>query len=340
MRTIRIICLALLIQTVSYSQTDVTQIVDSVVARARATSMFSNSVNWDSLKVIVYQKAEGARSIQDLKPSLEALLNGLRDQHGRFIDASNYSTLASFTQFKSLRFKDSRPKDIETWKVVNDTSLRFEFKILKPNIGYLKIVGIAPNVDIEIEAKKIRNALLKLSTKKVSKWIVDLRYNGGGNFYPMVSGIAPLIGEGVVGKLVSSNLDTLFTWSIKNGNFTYDIPDLVVLPNKPTFQVPPKVAVLTSRWTASSGELVATCFKGRINTKFFGEATAGYASNTGWEIIDNQIIMVISTGFFCDRKGVVCDTNIPVDVEVPFAVEKDVTKDSCIKKAIGWLQCK
>jgi C-terminal processing protease CtpA/Prc len=174
----------------------------------------------------------------------------------------------------------------------------------------------------------------------VNHWIIDLRYNGGGNIYPMATGVGTLIGDGIVGKLVTCAKDTLFSWRIVDGNFIYDVPDVVTLNNYPKFKTLPKVAVLTSRWTVSSGEVLATCFKGRSNTKFFGEATGGYTTNNNWEVINEQVILNISTGIYCDRNGNIYDKNIPVDVEIPFEVANDTEKDKCIIEAIKWLKQK
>jgi carboxyl-terminal processing protease len=325
------------INAICSSQTNVKSLLDTVLFRTKETSMYVETIDWDSLQNQVYLKAENAMTVQDLKPALEILLNGLRDHHGRFLDATDYSTLAYFTDYKNQRIKDTRIRDLEIWKVMNDTALRFEYKVLQSNIGYLKIVGIGPNVDIQEESEKIRNAVIELSKEKIEHWIIDLRYNGGGNMYPMVSGIAPIIGDGTVGKLMSAKNETLFNWTIKNGNFTYDVSDVVKLPNKPKFKSLPKVAVLTSRWTASSGEIVATTLKGRPDTMFFGEATGGYTTNASWEIIEDKIIMVISTGTYCDRNGVMYDRNIPVDIEIPFEVVEQPEKDKCIIEAINWL---
>ena len=299
--------------------------------------MYSKTVNWDSLQIEVYKNAENAKTITDLKPAFEVLLNGLRDHHGKIVNAKNYSTIAYFTDYKNQRHQDKRTREIEIWKVVNDTALKFEYKILKDNIAYLKIVGIAPNVDIQAESEKIRNAVIKLSKRKIKNWIIDLRYNGGGNMYPMVAGIGTLIGDGIVGKLVTSNNDTLFCWRIKKGNFIYDVPDVVTLSNKPIFKTLPKIAVLTSRWTVSSGEVVATILKGRPNTKFFGEATGGFTTNNSWEIINDEVIVNISTGIYADRNGIAYETNIPVDTEIPFKVVTEIEKDECILVAKKWL---
>lgn len=326
--------------TCSYGQTNYTLLIDSVLQKAKETSMYSSIINWDSLTKQVKVKAENAKTIQELKPAFETLLNGLRDHHGKVINSKDYSYIAWFTDYKNKRYIDNRLFDNETWKIVNDTALKFEYKLLNGRIGYLKIVGIGPNVDIQKEAEKIRAAVIKLSKNKVNNWIIDLRYNGGGNMYPMVTGLGTLIGDGIVGKLVSSSKDTLFSWRILNGNFIYDVPDVVTLKNNPKFKSLPKVAVLTSRWTVSSGEILATCFKGRPNTKFFGEATGGYTTNNNWEIINEQVILNISTGIYCDRNGNIYDKNIPVDVEIPFEVVKETEKDNCINEAIKWLKQK
>lgn len=337
----RIIILVVLFYiTCSYGQTKYTVLIDSVLHRAKATSMYSSAINWDSLNKQVKLKAENAKSIQELKPAFESLLNGLKDHHGKVINAKDYSHIAWFTDYKNKRHTDNRVYDNAIWKIVNDTALKFEYTLLKNKIGYLKIVGIPSNVDIEKESKKIRDAVISLSKQKVDQWIIDLRYNGGGNMHPMMAGIAPLVGNGIVGSLVNIKNEKLFDWEIASSNFIYDGYQAITLPAIPKFKKQPKIAVLTSRWTVSSGELVATTLKGRPNTRFFGEATGGYTTNNGWDILNNEVILVISTGTYCDRNGKAYEVNIPVDIEIPFEVVKDIDKDKCVTEAINWLNQK
>jgi carboxyl-terminal processing protease len=320
-----------------FGQEKLKPLIDSVLLKSKQTSMYASEVNWDSLQTQVYKLAEMATNVQDLKPAFEVLLNGLRDHHGRIITASNYSTLAYFTNYKQQRFSDNRERDLKIWKYVNDTLIKFEYQLLSGNVAYLKIVGIAPNVNIEKEAKKIRMAIVELAKKNVEGWIIDLRYNGGGNMNPMMAGVGTLLGDGLVGKLVKTNGDKIFDWQVINGNFIYDGAQAVSLPNKPLFKNAPKVAVLLSRWTVSSGELVAIAFKGRPGTAFFGESTGGYTSNTNWEIISKELILSISSGIYCDRNGTIYRQNIPVDYELPFELVKDKEQDKCILEAKKWL---
>jgi carboxyl-terminal processing protease len=318
-------------------QTNIKALLDAVISKAKETSLYTATVNWDSLQKKIYTKGENAKTIEDLKPAFETLLNGLGDHHGKIINAKNYSPIAWFTDYKSKRHTDTRKFDTEIWKVVNDTSLTFEYKMLHSNIGYLKIVGIPANIDIKNESQKIRNAVIALAKQKIDKWIIDLRYNGGGNMHPMMAGIAPLVGNGIVGSLTNLANEKIFDWEIKGENFIYGGYQAVSLTNNVPYTTLPKIAVLTSRWTVSSGEIVATALKGRPYTKFFGEATGGYTTNNGWDILGDEIILTISTGIFADRNGKVYEHNIPVDIEIPFEVIKDTEKDTCIIAAKKWL---
>ncbi|MEQ1645965.1 MAG: S41 family peptidase [Pyrinomonadaceae bacterium] len=338
MKILTLIALIVFAELTGFGQAEPRQVLEKVVQRSKEISLYSAKVDWDELQKRVFAKAENARTIGDLKPAFETLLNGLGDKHGKIANAKDYSDIANFTDWKGLDHPDKRPREDNAWQVVNDRSSRFSYKILKGNVGYLKIVGIAPNVEIEAESKKIRAVVVELAGKKVSKWIIDLRYNGGGNMHPMMAGIAPLIGDGIVGGLVDLKGAKQFDWEIKNGNFIYGGTRAVELAHKPKFKNLPKIAVLTSRYTVSSGELVAVALKGRPNTRFFGEATGSFTTNNSWEIIDDAVIVVISTGVFVDRNGTPYPINIPVDQEIPFRVAKETEKDECIAAAVKWLR--
>ncbi|MCC6372028.1 MAG: S41 family peptidase [Bacteroidia bacterium] len=334
----KILLLFLLFQSgICLSQTEIEKLLDSVISRVKQTSMYASKVNWDSLPKQVHLKAQKAQNLADLKPALEALLNGTGDYHSKIMDAQNYTILAAFTDYKNIKSSDTRPRKQAHWQAVNDTAIHFEFKMLCKNVAYLKIVGIAPNVNIESESRKIRAAVIAAAKQNPKGWIIDLRYNGGGNMNPMMAGIGPLVGDGLVGKLVGPNGEVQFNWEISKGNFIYNRSQIVDLPNQPKFKHRPKIAVLTSRYTVSSGELVATTLKGRTNTKFFGEATGCYATNVNWEVIDDKIILNVSTGIFCDRNSIAYPVNIPVDEEIPFEIVNDSEQDPCVKEAMKWL---
>jgi carboxyl-terminal processing protease len=77
--------------------------------------------------------------------------------------------------------------------------------------------------------------------------IIDIRYNAGGNMNPMMAGIAPLVGNGIVGSIVNLKNEKLFYWEISAFNFIYAGYQAETLPNNIKFKKVPMIAVLTSR---------------------------------------------------------------------------------------------
>lgn len=318
---------------------ELTRVLDTVITKSKEISYYSETVNWDSLSAQVHTLAKGAKSIDDLKPALETLINGLRDHHGQIRKVSDYSALAYFTDKSNSRHKDDREYDPEIWKVVNDIESRYEYALMPDGIGYLKIVGVGPNLDGQKEVERIRKSLDELLDNKVTKWIVDLRYNGGGNINVMLAGIAPLLDTKTVVTIQGANKEMIASAEIREGNFWYRGSCVFPIEKKTKIENP-KIAILTSRWTTSSGEFTAVAFKGQKNTRFFGEATDGKTTENSWEVINNQIALVISTGVYCDRNGNVYAKHVKPDEEITFEVEQNRNKDKGIIAAVNWLNGK
>ena len=300
-----LVALILVLSNFIFGQTTDTQLLstlDDVISKSKEISLYSNEVDWDDLEMKVHLSAEKAQTIEELKPAFEILLNGLGDHHGTIRKTADYSILANFTDYKNSRNVDDRKYEQEIWNIVNDLESRFEFETLSENVGYLKLVGIGPNVDPQKEAERVRAAIRSMNSTNKTKWVLDLRYNGGGNIHPMLAGLAPLLDNQVVASIMDGNEQIQGTAEIKKGDFWYYGVRAFKMKNRLKIRSP-KIAILTSRWTVSSGELVAVAFKGQKDTRFFGETTGGYTTNNSWEVINDEIALVISTGVYCDRSG-------------------------------------
>jgi carboxyl-terminal processing protease len=95
---------------------------------------------------------------------------------------------------------------------------------------------------------------------------LDLRGNFGGNMWPMLLSIEPLIGNGTFGYFIDAN-ENSEAWKIIEGK-AY-IEDQFVMETKILSKQDLSnqfLAVLTDHQTASSGEAVAVAFK--VERKF------------------------------------------------------------------------
>jgi C-terminal processing protease CtpA/Prc len=212
----------------------------------------------------------------------------------------------------------------------------FHATLLESSIGYIRIVGL-PTGDNMAMAQEIQDSLCYLSRQGATSWVIDLRYNGGGNIYPMAEGIATLIGDGSLGGTKGLTEDEYLNWHIENGNFHF-AGYTIGLPNSCSITDNPKVAVLTSVYTASSGEAMAVIFKGREQTRFFGQKTLGLITTTDYYPIDEQTMMTLSVGYYQDRNGNIYDKYVDVDVELPFAKTPLSEDDTCLAAALEWLK--
>jgi C-terminal processing protease CtpA/Prc len=211
-------------------------------------------------------------------------------------------------------------------------------KLMHGGIGYIRIVGL-PMGDNEKMSSEIQNSVCELIKKGAEKWIIDLRYNGGGNMFPMVEGITNIIGDGIVGGTKGVTENESSVWQIKNGDFFYD-EQTIALPNKCLIESTPKIAVLTSVYTASSGEALAVILKNRQKTRFFGNKTIGLITATDYKQIDSLTIMSISVSYYKDRENNVYDKYVDVDEEIAFEPKTEFEKDKGIIRAMEWINGK
>ena len=153
--------------------------------------------------------------------------------------------------------------------------------------------------------------------------ILDLRDNTGGNMYPMISSVSPLIPDGIILKF-------------KSRKFTMPIPlDYVTKSYRLSsgsngkFSSSTPVAVLTNGNTASSGEATLLSFRGLDNAKSFGSPSAGYASgNVTHTLADGYKIAITSS----------CDVARTGEVFCEDPIDPDVATETPLEDAIVWIE--
>ncbi len=328
-------CLLLLVfafETMSQSPGDVSSILDAAIDHARSRSLYRDNVNWEREIPEIRLRAKGARSVDELAPALNYLLSRLKDTHGRFL--LNGKPIAYYFDEPT---ENQKKIDLNVWASIQSRSYPFKTEILTGRIGYVRLPGMPMGDNLQM-SREIRDAVCQAAKRGATKWIVDLRYNGGGNMYPMMQGIADLIGNGVIGYVVDRNGRKLSTWTIRDSDFYYDEYRAVDLESGCMPAKDPKIAVVISQYTASSGEAVAVAFKGRPNTRFFGLDTAGLVTVTDWTQLGGDLIASISTGYYSDRKSTVYQTYVSPDEKIDFQIGADMNNDEILNTAIRWLR--
>ena len=200
------------------------------------------------------------------------------------------------------------------------------------------VIPMFSGPDLDGFATKIQSVVAELATQHPCGWIVDLRGNGGGNMWPMLAGVGPILGEGEPGGFLHGGVTG--KWFYENGlagERKSDRPyyaktngDAVRLSGTPP------VAVLIDRDTGSSGEGIAVAFRGRAETRFFGETTYGVATSTfPFPLGDGAQIFVVSA-VMVDRNGKEYRFCIDPDQEIlaDFSIS---SHDPVIRGASEWL---
>lgn len=193
-------------------------------------------------------------------------------------------------------------------------------QLLPGGILYLQVTDILTGnrEQLNAYATSLQAALAQPDLTGV---IIDLRDNRGGNMYPMLAGLSSLLPD-----------DELFSFVYRSGQrqplSLTQIGQWSGLPLVEKKQNLP-IAILTSAYTASSGEIVAMSFQGLDKGRVFGQPTAGFTtSNQNFSLYDGTDL-VLTTSRLVSRTGQIYD-NIPI--------QPDVLTDKAQEEAIAWLQ--
>ena len=290
---------------------DVQAYLNILLSNMENHSINRRSISWAVFKKNVLDKTTGAQSLDDSKTTeaIKLALAQLQDSHSFFITCKGEYLMSGTLK--------------------NCTGVTPVIPSIDKEIGYVKVgtfAGSSQSTEATNYAKAIQSAIQASDNESIRGWIVDLRDNRGGNMWPMLGGIGPILGEGTAGYFIDTD-NGKFEWGYKNGvtsGFQLSNPYVLKKPN-------PKVAVLIDEATASSGEAIAIAFKARPNTRFFGMSTCGLSTaNQNIDMPDGAILyLTVST--MADRTRKMYGGKVTPDIE-------SINQKSYIEKAMEWLK--
>jgi carboxyl-terminal processing protease len=210
---------------------------------------------------------------------------------------------------------------------------------LERGLGYLELPAIVGSAEqVQEYAATAQRVIRKLDRRGVDGWVVDLRRNTGGNMWPMLAGVGPIVGAGELGAFVFPEAQEPWTYRAGQALLGAYVLAQVEQPYDLRRQLPP-VAVLTSRLTSSSGELTSLAFKGRVRARNFGEPTAGVpTANDATELPDGAMLC-LTVALGADRTGRTYDDPIVPDqhIAADWTLYGSMS-DPVLQAAVGWLR--
>jgi carboxyl-terminal processing protease len=261
----------------------------------QAHAAWRHDVDWETLRARAYTRNRIADTRSQTYDVIRFVLASLGDHHSGFISPEMVSRLNALT--------------------VTDNPAP-ESRVLSDRLGYIRVPPFVSGRQgaIDEAATRLQRAVEEADAEHPCGWVVDLQTNGGGNMWPMLAGLGPILGTGRLGGFVDPD-GVITTWSYADG--------AAAEANQPRAHViggsyrsrasTAAVAVLIGRATASSGEAVAIAFIGRPNTRSFGQRTRGLTTSNDQFRLSDGAILNLSVSAFADRNGGVYPDGIDPD---------------------------
>lgn len=306
--------------------------VDSVLLILQQKSLYTKKVNWEKVRKTTYSLLKNPQSIEDTYEALVYAFSQLKDYHGLIRVGKN----------AEFRLKDPAENR-------QDTNMLKELFSKPPRIviaklgdyGYIRVPHMNPITEEGINklANRVNDSICKLKSGGIKGFIVDLRVNVGGNFKPMIGGLASLFCDRTLGYFVNNSGKVIDSWKIKGGQMYLGETQAAKTQNSCSIDCSLPVAVLIGPSTGSSGEITAISFTSRPKTRFFGERSAHYANATdGFYVGSKRIYMLLTIALVKNSKGKLYNHFIDPDVRYPSKIQLNKIEDDLVKKSMEWLK--
>jgi len=269
--------------------------IDEVLDIVKENSIKQSQINWEDFRLKVYQKSKDDKTKEDAHNTIKYALSLLNDHHSMLLSYSEVQKINSDTISPAARI-DSIVSHYEN------------------GIGYIKIPAFIGNEESSIKySTQLQNTIKQLDRNHINGWIIDLRDNIGGNMWPMLLGIGPIIGNGVAGYFVDSK-NNYDEWVYSEGKVfagqpvNLSLDSAYELKNKRK-----KIAILINNRTLSSGEAIAVAFKGLPNTRFFGISSGGLTTGNKSFVLSDKAILLLTTSIYADRNKTIYGKSVTPD---------------------------
>jgi len=301
---------------------------ESAIDFMESRSLFRDRIDWNHLReqaLLAIPPHSAPRYSWEAYPAINMVLDAIKSVGG---DIHNRLTVNK----RTVRQDMPRTAPGSSGLVIENT------------IGYLNVPGVSGTAPASASFSESLSELIDQMTDHArSGWIVDLRDNPGGDMYPALWGLLPIMNQG---NLLSIHPPT--------GEATYlsqDRPGMLSLHGVPLSSPMPTsaensarravllpIAVLVNSNTASAGEAIMLALRSSSASFAFGLPTAGAMTGpSGLSLVDGAELTVSTWWIGSANGGIYPHSYIP-DVQFSSDTESSASADDVVtRQAAAWL---
>ncbi|MCP1386747.1 S41 family peptidase [Corynebacterium sp. TA-R-1] len=279
--------------------TDTPKRYTETVLQLTDLGVYAGSPEYVEAREAALDAARTASSREELYPLLDAAVAAAGGKHSALLRAGD-----------------------ETAGSEGTDSTRFAGVEMDGNVAFAAVPEISRHEDGQRYADTLGEGLTRARDGGACGAIVDLRGNTGGNMYPMLAGVSPLLPDGPA-----------FFFQFQAGEMPIEIDGNSVTPagtalSQPVGKWEVPLAVLVDDHTASSGEAVMLAFRGLDRSRSFGSPTAGYASsNSVFDFPDGSALLITQAWDKARTGEVFGEDPVPPDTDVRLSGTVPAAKD-------------
>ena len=283
-----------------------------LVAVMQEHSLNRQRIDWNAFRTSVVTAAGAAQSVEQAFPAIRTALELLGDGH------SIYQPVTG-SPISAIRACGASNAGTPT---------------LPDTVGYVRVGSfVGGTAEATAFANAVQQAIAGADRDGLPGWVVDLRGNGGGNMWPMLAGVGPVLGAGRVGHFIDA-LGAASAWEYRDGGSWLSgvLLQGVDTPYRLRHESP-RVAVLIDGGTASSGEAIAIAFQRRPETRSFGTATCGLSTANQTFTMSDGARLGLTVSVMADRTRAPYGAQIAPDEPVSDPREAE-------QRAVAWLMAR
>lgn len=289
---------------------------------------YNQKVDFKGVYDTAILKMENAKTYADTYASIKYVLAALKDNHSFFFAPPSDGRSV-------IQALSNKPGSIPFKTYIKDNQY---------GVITIKSYNSVDNQDRHQIADSLYRTLVYFGKRKIKGIIIDLRKMEGGTEVPFLCGFAPLINREFLIGYVDNKGHKTQTIRYKNGIYAKNKGKTVRLSYLTDYTplsitgIP--IAILTSKYTASAGEMILISFLGLDNVRTFGQPTLGVPTGKDNIFLTDGAFISLTSSASYDRKGYIYNKPIHPDViiddqndSISIVVDEwiDVSKNSYLK---------